>query len=128
MEGNHMKKLEEITVYYNSACPICDAGIAKQKELTASCDITWVDVHTTPATAKELGIDIELIRERLHVRDETGKINVGASAMATLWRRTPSQKWFAKVMQLPAINWFTEKSYNLFAKALYRWNRVLKHW
>jgi predicted DCC family thiol-disulfide oxidoreductase YuxK len=123
-----VKKLEQLTVYYNSACAVCDAGIAKQKELTTSCDITWVDVHTTPAAAKELGIDIELIREKLHVRDETGKMNVGASAMAALWRQTPSQLWLAKIVNFPALHWLAEKLYNLFASALYRWNRVLKHW
>lgn len=123
-----MKKLEELTVYYNSACPVCDAGITKQKEQRMSCDITWVDVHTNPAAVKELDIDIELIRERLHVRDKTGKMNVGASAMAAIWQQTPSQQWLARIANLPTMHWLAEKSYNLFAKALYRWNRVLKHW
>jgi predicted DCC family thiol-disulfide oxidoreductase YuxK len=123
-----VKELEQLTVYYNSACPVCDAGIANQKEQETSCSITWVDVHTNPAVAKELGIDIELIRERLHVRDETGKMNVGASAMATLWKRTPSQQWLEKIMHLRAVHWLAEKSYNVFAKTLYRWNRALKHW
>lgn len=123
-----MKELEQLTVYHNSACPVCDASIAKQKKLKPSCDIIWVDVHTTPVAAKELGIDIELMRERLHVRDETGKMNVGASAMATLWRRTPRQRCLEKIVRLPVMNWLAETSYNLFAKVLYRWNRVLKHW
>lgn len=127
-EGNDVKELEKLTVYYNSSCPVCDAGIAKQKRHETNCSITWVDIHTTQAAAKELGIDIELIRERLHVRDETGRMNVGASALATLWQHTPSQKWLAKIMRFTAMNWLAEKFYNLFANALYRWNRILKHW
>jgi predicted DCC family thiol-disulfide oxidoreductase YuxK len=123
-----MKKLEELTVYYNSACPVCDAGIAMQKGQKTSCTISWIDVHTNPDAAKELGIDIELIRERLHVRDEIGNVNVGASAMSAVWQRTPSQHWLEKIIRLPVMNWLAEKSYNLFAKALYLWNRVLKHW
>jgi predicted DCC family thiol-disulfide oxidoreductase YuxK len=127
-KGDHVKKTEQLTVYYNSACPVCDAGIGMQKAQKTSCGITWIDVHKTPDAAKELGIDIEHIRERLHVRDETGKLIVGASAMAALWQQTPSQQWLAKIVNFPAMRWMAEKSYNLFAKTLYRWNRILKHW
>jgi hypothetical protein len=36
-------------VYYNSACPVCNAGIKDQRQRMEACglkDIEWVDVHT----------------------------------------------------------------------------------
>ncbi|MGH8588498.1 MAG: DUF393 domain-containing protein, partial [Gammaproteobacteria bacterium] len=36
-------------VYYNSACPVCNAGIKDQRRRMEACGIEgieWVDVHT----------------------------------------------------------------------------------
>jgi hypothetical protein len=38
-------------VYYNSACPVCSAGIKDQRRRMEACgieDIEWVDVHANP--------------------------------------------------------------------------------
>ncbi|MDQ3582453.1 MAG: DUF393 domain-containing protein [Pseudomonadota bacterium] len=58
-------------VYYNSACPVSNAGIKDQRRRMEACgieDIEWVDVHTDPEAVSELGAPLEQVRERLHVR------------------------------------------------------------
>ncbi|MCB1935802.1 MAG: DUF393 domain-containing protein [Nitrosomonas sp.] len=118
-------------VYYNSACPVCKAGIEKQRSLMENCgikDIDWVDVHTQPETATETPSSLEQIRERLHIKDESGQIRIGADAFIFLWLRTPKLRWLGKISQFPVIKPIFQLSYNLFAKLLYRWNRSLKHW
>jgi len=118
-------------VYYNSACPVCKAGIEKQRSLMENCgikDIDWVDVHTQPETATETPSSLEQIRERLHIKDDSGQIRIGADAFIFLWLRTPKLRWLGKISQLPVIKQIFHMSYNLFAKLLYRWNRSLKHW
>ena len=45
-------------VYYNSACPVCNAGIKDQRKRMQDCgvnDIEWVDVHNSPDAVSEVG-------------------------------------------------------------------------
>lgn len=123
-----MKDTPKTTVYYNSACPVCDAGIASQKSKMQACNIAWVDVHTRPEAALELDAELESVRERLHVRDETGHVAIGATALVALWERTPGQQPWGRMAKWPVIRALLPLAYNAFAKCLYRWNRWKKHW
>ncbi len=118
-------------VYYNSACPVCKAGIEKQRAMMERCgveDVEWVDVHTRPEMADETPSSLEQVRERLHVRDDNGQIRIGADAFIFLWLRTPRLHWLGRIAQLPVIRQVFQLCYNAFARLLYRWNRRLKHW
>ncbi len=118
-------------VYYNSACPVCNAGIKDQRQRMEACgakDIEWVDVHAYPEAVAEVGASLEQVRERLYVKDSDGRINVGADAFAYLWSQTRGQQWLARLLQLPVLRQLVQLAYNLFARVLYRWNRAKKHW
>jgi len=114
------------TVYYNSACPVCDAGVCYQRAKMDPSSVRFVDVHTEPDVARELGIDIELLRERLHVRDSSGLLLEGDSAFAALWSQTPGQRWLAQLMR--PLRWLSGPAYRLLARLLYRWNRWRGNW
>lgn len=114
------------TVYYNSACPVCDAGIAMQRRRMQGCGVDFVDVHTQPERATELGIEPELLRERLHVREADGSLQVGDRAFVALWARTRGQRWMAWLVR--PLHWLTGPLYNRVARLLYRWNRRRGHW
>jgi len=116
------------TVYYNSACPVCDAGITAQKTKMQTCNIEWIDVHTHPDAALEIGADLAAVRERLYVKDADGNIQIGIAALAELWAKTPGQKWLGRIAQWPVMDALLALAYNTFAKGLYRWNRWKKHW
>ena len=118
-------------VYYNSACPVCNAGIKDQRRRMQECgvkDIEWVDVHNNPDAVSEVGSSLEQVRERLYVKDDKGGLNIGVDAFIHLWRQTPNQRWLAKLFQLPMIRSLARLAYNGFARLLYLWNRALKHW
>jgi predicted DCC family thiol-disulfide oxidoreductase YuxK len=123
-----MQSKQSATVYYNSACPVCRSGIDAQKGLMDSCDIAWIDVHQSPESAANLGIDLATIRERLHVVDEQGRLNVGADALSALWLKTPSLHWLGVFARWPLVRQASRLAYNIFARLLYRWNLWLKHW
>ena len=40
-----------------------------------------------------VSLDCELVRERLHVLDDSGAVRVGSEALSTLWKLTPNQGW-----------------------------------
>jgi predicted DCC family thiol-disulfide oxidoreductase YuxK len=123
-----MNETVKTTVYYNSACPVCDAGIASQKTKMQACNIAWIDVHNNPEAALELGTDLESVRARLHVKDEAGQIAIGAPALVALWEQTPGQHLWGRVAKWPGVSALIGVAYNAFAKGLYRWNRWKKHW
>ncbi len=114
------------TVYYNSACPVCDAGIGYQRRQMQECAVEFVDVHQHPEVADELGIDREFLRERLHLRDEDGRLHVGERAFASLLAQTPRQRWLARLTR--PLRWLTGPMYNMVARLLYRWNRRRGNW
>lgn len=117
----------KLKVYYNSACPVCKAGIEGQMEKTSFCEIQWLDVHSDNQKVADVGSDLEYVRERLHVVDANGDLQVGFNAFLAIWRNSPKETWKAQLLGLPVLKPICEVSYNLFAAALYKWNRAEKH-
>lgn len=121
-------KQHPLKVYYNSACPVCNAGIKNQQGKMPGCAVEWKDVHSNTRLVAEIGSDIEFVRERLHVVDQQGKLHVGWDALLTIWQHSPHEQWKAAWFGLPVIRQAGRIAYNLFAAGLYRWNRMKKHW
>jgi len=118
-------------VYYNSACPVCRAGIEGQRERMAACgatDVEWIDVHSNPERVSEVGASLESVRERLHVKEEDGSIGVGVDAFERLWSRTRGQRWLAALARVPGLRQLGQLGYNIFARLLYRRNRAKGRW
>lgn len=118
-------------VYYNSACPVCNAGIKDQRQRMEHCgikDIEWIDIHSNPDAVSEVNSSLEQVRERLYFKDVNGELHIGADAFIYLWLQTPGQRWMGKLFQLPIIKPLLHFIYNRFAHILYRWNRAKKHW
>jgi predicted DCC family thiol-disulfide oxidoreductase YuxK len=122
--------MSRIKVYYNRACPVCEAGIKGQRERMGACPIPveWIDVHRDAEAAREIGAELEFVRERLHVVDESGKVRVGAEAFSALWRHTPGQRLLARMIGLPVVRVLARWAYNAFAAGLYAWNRARGRW
>jgi predicted DCC family thiol-disulfide oxidoreductase YuxK len=122
--------MSKVRVYYNSACPVCDSGIAGQRRRMEGCpiQIDWIDIHNNADAVKEIGAQREFVRERLHVVDENGYIRIGAEAFEALWSHTPGQEWLARVVRLPIVGILVRWAYNVFAAGLYAWNRVRGRW
>jgi predicted DCC family thiol-disulfide oxidoreductase YuxK len=119
------------TVYYNSACPVCRAGIDGQRERMRAggvVDVEWIDVHRDPRAVEQLGASLARVRERLHVRDADGRIHVGTDALAALFLRTPRQHRLGRALRAPCVRPLARLAYNAFARALYLWNRARRRW
>lgn len=117
-----------IRVYYNSACPVCNAGIERQKRIMAGCPVAWRDVHTDEAARAEMPSELESVRERLHAMDEHGNVHVGFDAFLLIWRHSPGEHWKARLFGLPLIRHLSVLGYNVFAWFLYRFNRLRGRW
>jgi len=122
--------MDKLKVYYNSACPVCNAGIRGQKQRMDGCpaDVQWIDIHSQPDALKEIGAQQEFVRERLHVVDEKGELRVGTEALRALWAHTPGQGALAWLTGLPLLDLLSKWVYNAFAALLYAWNRANHRW
>lgn len=121
-----MKADKPLTVYYNSACPVCDAGIRQQRQRMQGCAVEWVDVHADPCAVGELDTDLEAVRERLHVRRADGSVATGDAAFAELLAHTPRWRWMGTLLR--RLHFITAPLYNVIARRLYAWNRRRGHW
>jgi len=123
-----MTKHKAIKVYYNSACPVCKAGIDYQRSKTIGSAIDWQDINENASLCDEISAELKTVRKYLHLRDHFGERKTGIDAFILLWRASPKQRWLAGLIGLPIIKQIAALVYFLFANALYAWNRALKHW
>ncbi|RWO70258.1 MAG: DUF393 domain-containing protein [Mesorhizobium sp.] len=121
-----------LTVWYNTRCPVCDAGISRQKrrliEAVKAGRIEFRDINLEPAALAGHGASLEDIRRRLHATDAAGRLLVGADVAIAVWKVTPGEGWLAMVFGNPVALPVTRFAYDRFADLLYSWNRREGRW
>ncbi|WP_457152537.1 thiol-disulfide oxidoreductase DCC family protein [Mesorhizobium sp. P5_C1] len=121
-----------LTVWYNTRCPVCDAGISRQKrrliEAVKAGRIAFRDINLEPAALARFGASLEDVRRRLHATDADGRLLVGADVAIAVWLITPGEGWLATVLGNPVALPLTRFAYDQFADLLYAWNRRNGRW
>jgi len=122
----------QLTVWYNTRCPVCDAGIDHQRnKLLAAVKagtIAFRDINLEPEALAAHGASLEDIRRRLHATDDSGRLLVGADVAIAIWRLTPGEQWLARLAGNPVMRPAVRVVYDRFADLLYAWNRRKGHW
>ena len=123
---------DRLVVWYNTRCPVCDAGIRRQKrrlvEAVKAGRIEFRDINLEPEALAPHGASLEDIRRRLHATDVAGRLLVGADVAIAVWRATPGEGWLASLLGNPVMLPVTRFVYNRFADLLYGWNRRKGRW
>jgi predicted DCC family thiol-disulfide oxidoreductase YuxK len=121
-----------LTVWYNTRCPVCDAGIDRQRnKLLATVQaglIEFRDINLEPDALAGHGATIEDVRRRLHATEATGRLLVGADVAIAVWQLTPGERWLAALAGNPLARPVTRLVYDRFADLLYAWNRRKGRW
>ena len=124
--------MAELTVWYNTRCPVCDAGITHQKrrlvEVVKAGRIEFRDINLAPDALARFGASLEEIRRRLHATDAQGQLLVGADVAVAVWRATPGERWLAVLLGNRIVLPVTRFAYDRFADLLYAWNRRKGRW
>jgi predicted DCC family thiol-disulfide oxidoreductase YuxK len=127
-----MDEQHPLTVWYNTRCPVCDAGIEFQKnrllQAVKAGRIAFRDINAEPEALAAHGIGIEDIRRRLHASLADGRLLMGADVAVEIWRRTPGDGWLASLLGNPVMLPLTRFGYDRLADILYAWNRWKGHW
>src|SRR3954466_14352285 len=94
-----------LTVWYNTRCPVCDAGIDWQRNRLLSAvragRIAFRDINEQPQALANHGAWVDDVRRRLHATDEAGHLIVGADVAIAIWRETAGQAWLATLLGNP---------------------------
>jgi predicted DCC family thiol-disulfide oxidoreductase YuxK len=121
-----------LTVYYNTKCPVCNAGIDRQRNRLAQAaragTIEFRDINLEPDALARYGAELEDVRRRLHAVDADGRLHVGADCAIAIWQLTPGDAWLARLVGLPLVRPLARIAYDRFADWLYAWNRRKGHW
>jgi predicted DCC family thiol-disulfide oxidoreductase YuxK len=122
----------QLTVWYNTKCPVCNAGIDWQRSRLVRAAragvIEFRDINLEPEALSRFGATLADVRRRLHGVDADGRLHVGADCAIAIWRATPGDGWLAKLASLPGIHQISAFGYDRFADLLYAWNRRKGHW
>jgi predicted DCC family thiol-disulfide oxidoreductase YuxK len=120
------------TVWYNTRCPVCDAGIDWQRnKLLAAVragQLSFSDINEQPQALASFGASLDDVRRRLHATDESGRLIVGADVAIAIWRITPGEGWLASLFGTQVMLPVTRFAYDRFADLLFAWNRRKGRW
>jgi predicted DCC family thiol-disulfide oxidoreductase YuxK len=122
----------QLVVWYNTRCPICDAGINRQRrkliDVVKTGTIVFRDINLTPDALSRYGSSLNDVRRRLHATNEAGRLLVGADVAIAIWRLTPGERWLGSLLGNPVVRPIACFIYDRFADGLYAWNRSKGRW
>lgn len=121
-----------LVVWYNTRCPVCDAGIDWQlNKLFAAVragTLSFTDINEETEALAAYGVSLDDVRRRLHATDEADRLIVGADVAIAIWRMTPGESWLASLFGNRLMLPVTRFGYDRFAGVLFAWNRWKGHW
>jgi predicted DCC family thiol-disulfide oxidoreductase YuxK len=123
---------EKLTVWYNTKCPVCNAGIDWQHSrlvrAARSGAIDFRDINLEPDALSCFGVGVNEVRRRLHAVDTDNRLYAGIDCAIAIWLRTPGDIWLGRLLGLPMVRPAAGVAYNRFADLLYAWNRWKGRW
>ncbi|MFM8748611.1 thiol-disulfide oxidoreductase DCC family protein [Rhabdaerophilum sp.] len=100
-----------VTVWFDSACPICAREIRVMRALDWRGNIAFIDLHAPDAACP---IDPALLLARFHARDAGGQLHSGAAAFALMWRHVPLFWPLGQFARIPFMLALLERAYLRF--------------
>ena len=104
-----------LTVYYDGKCGLCRREIEYYKNIAPADSFVWLDIANDPTSLAALRISQADALRRLHARDASGVMHVGAAAFVAIWQRLAYWRYLALLMKLPLVLPLASIIYNRFA-------------
>ncbi|MCZ8326358.1 MAG: DUF393 domain-containing protein [Sphingomonadaceae bacterium] len=107
-----MQAPHTLTVWYDSACPLCRREIALLRRLDRAGRIKFIDAVDAEAACP---LDRAALLARFHAQ-ENGRMLSGAAAFAAMWRAIPLLWPLGQAARLPLVERTLEWAYLRFLK------------
>ena len=107
-----------LVVYFDGACMLCRQQVshfanADTKKRLVFQDITAPDFH-----AENVGLDIGMLQNKIHVKERDGRVASGAEAIVWIWWAV-GNKLPAILMRFPGIRFIFKFLYKIVARSRY---------
>ena len=102
----------QVTVWYDSACPLCLREIGLMRRLDARGAIAFIDLHT----ADGCPVDRDELLRRFHAQESGKPVVSGAAAFAAKWRAIPVLRPLGLIARFPPLLWLLEGAYRVFLR------------
>lgn len=99
-----------VTVWYDSACPLCIREIGLMRKLDRRGAIRFVDAQS----ANDCPIGTRELLERFHAQEQGQPVVSGAAAFAAMWRAIPALRPIGLLAQYRPVLWVLERLYGGF--------------
>lgn len=113
---------EQVTVWFDSNCPLCQREIALMKRLDRRGAICFIDACDPLAVCP---IDRGDILARFHAQ-EGDRLLSGAAAFAAMWRAIPILRPLGKIAGWPPVTPLFEVAYRGFLRIRPRLQRLFR--
>jgi predicted DCC family thiol-disulfide oxidoreductase YuxK len=110
-----MPQLEKFTLFYDGACPLCQAEIIFLSGRNQANLLDFVDINSERFDSQKLGISCEAALAAMYGQFASGKLIQGVSVFPEAYRRAnlPRLAWFFSRKPLQP---FLKLAYLFFAK------------
>lgn len=106
---------EPLTVYFDGSCALCSLEITHYASKADHSRVMFVDVSDSQSST-DIGVSLNELMRRFHVRLADGKIVSGARAFVAIWNELPNWKWLGKIAQFPGALFIVEFFYLSFLR------------
>ena len=107
-------EVKDLTVFYDGACPLCNAEIGFYRACRGAERVAFVDVAAAGGGQVAPGLDRCAALKRFHVRNADGSLASGAAGFGHLWLALPGWRWLGRIVLLPVFLQVTELTYRGF--------------
>ncbi len=107
MKNSIEQALADVTVWYDSDCPLCIREISLMRRLDKRGAIDFVNIQSAtgcPITTDEL-------MKRFHAQERGQPIVSGAAAFAAMWRAIPVLRPLGLLARFRPVLWVLERMY-----------------
>ena len=119
-----MTQLEKLTLFYDGACPLCQAEILFLSGRNQSQLLDFVDINSERFTPQTVGVSCEAALAAMYGQFASGKLIQGVAVFPEAYRRAnlPRLAW---LFSLKPLQPFFKLSYLFFAKNRHAISRLL---
>ena len=102
----------DVTVWYDSECPLCVREIKMMRRLDKRRAIDFVEIQSAAACP----VDNEELMKRFHAQERDQPMVSGAAAFAAMWRAIPILRPLGLLAKSRPVLWVLERLYLGFLK------------
>jgi predicted DCC family thiol-disulfide oxidoreductase YuxK len=119
-----MNSLEKLTLFYDGACPLCQAEILFLSRRNQAGLLDFVDINSERFDATKIGISCDQALAAMYGQYDNGVLIQGVAVFSEAYRRAdlPFLAWVFSRKSLQAI---LQLAYRFFAKNRHAISRVL---